>query len=118
MANEEEQLQFIGNPSAGRAVVKCGSRFADRCNEDYNNCMITTITQTNTVSIPPEVKEHFGIKPGYRLDWRWTDQKDEILIRVIPDRGALARQLLGAGRRFSPETDAVADLINERTAEE
>lgn len=79
--------------------------------------MITTITQTNTIPIPPEVKEHFGIKPGYRLDWRWTDQKDEIVIRVIPDRGHLARQLLGAGRRFSPETDAVADLVAERAVE-
>ncbi len=80
--------------------------------------MITTISQTNTIHIPPEIEAHFGIKPGYRLDWRWTDKQDEILIRVIPDRGALARQLLGAGRRFSPEKDAVADLITERAAEE
>ena len=79
--------------------------------------MITTITQTKTIKIPPEIEEHFGIKPGYRLDWRWTDKQDEILVRVIPDRGVLARQLLGAGRRFSPETDAIAALIAERAAE-
>lgn len=79
--------------------------------------MITTITQTDAFPIPPEIEQHFGIKPGYRLDWRWTDKRDEILIRVIPDRGELARQLLGSGRRFAPETDAVADLIAERAAE-
>jgi bifunctional DNA-binding transcriptional regulator/antitoxin component of YhaV-PrlF toxin-antitoxin module len=79
--------------------------------------MITTITQSNMINIPPEIERRFGIKPGYRLDWHWTEDKDEILIRVIPDRGALARQLLGAGRRFSPEEDAVAALIAERATE-
>ena len=38
-------------------------------------------------------------------------------IRVSPDRGELARRLLGAGRRFSPERDAVAELVAERAAE-
>jgi hypothetical protein len=41
--------------------------------------------------------------------------KDEIIVRVIPARGALARQLLGAGRRFSPDRDAVAELVAERS---
>jgi len=80
--------------------------------------MITTVTQTKMIRIPPEVERRFGIKPGYRFDWQWSEDKDEILIRVIPDRGALARQLLGAGRRFSPETDAVAALIAERAVED
>jgi bifunctional DNA-binding transcriptional regulator/antitoxin component of YhaV-PrlF toxin-antitoxin module len=79
--------------------------------------MITTVTPTNTIIIPPEIKQHFGIKPGYRLDWQPVAGKDEILVRVIPDRGALARQLLGAGRRFSPNRDAVAELVAERTDE-
>lgn len=69
------------------------------------------------VHIPPEIEQHFGIKPGYHLDWHWTEDNDEIVIRVIPDRGALARRLLGAGRRFSPEKDAIAALLAERTAE-
>jgi hypothetical protein len=38
-------------------------------------------------------------------------------VRVIPDRGELARCLLGAGRKFSPERDAVAELVAERAAE-
>jgi hypothetical protein len=40
-----------------------------------------------------------------------------LLVRVIPDRGELARRLLGAGREFAPERDAVAELIQERAAE-
>lgn len=79
--------------------------------------MITTITQTNMTAIPLEVKERYGIKPGFRFDWQPIEGKDEILVRIIPTRGELARQLLGAGRRFSPEQDAVAELIAERAAE-
>jgi len=58
-----------------------------------------------------------GIKPGSRLDWQPVEGKDEILVRVIPDRGRLARRLLRAGRALSPERDAVADLVAERAAE-
>jgi AbrB family looped-hinge helix DNA binding protein len=76
--------------------------------------MITTVAQKNMITIPAEVGRRFGIKPGYRLDWQPVEGKDEILIRVIPDRGELARRLLGAGRRFSPERNAVAELIAER----
>jgi AbrB family looped-hinge helix DNA binding protein len=81
---------------------------------EYNHTMITTVTQKNMVTIPAEVGRLFGIKPGYRLDWQPVEGKDEILVRVIPDRGELARRLLGTGKRFSPERDAVADLIAER----
>jgi AbrB family looped-hinge helix DNA binding protein len=80
--------------------------------------MITTVTQKNMVSIPPEVARKFGIKPGWKLDWQLVEGKNEIVIKVIPDRGELARQLLGAGRKFSPHRDSVAELIAEREAEE
>jgi predicted nucleic acid-binding protein len=36
---------------------------------------------------------------------------------VIPDRKAMAQQLLGAGRQFSPQRDSVSELIDEREAE-
>jgi len=78
--------------------------------------MITPVTQKNMITIPAEVARHFGIKPGYRLDWQLVEGKDEILVRVIPERGELARRLLGTGRRFSPERDAVAELVAERAA--
>jgi len=79
--------------------------------------MITTVTRKNMVTIPAEIGRRLGIKPGYRLDWQTVEGKEEILVRVIPDRGELARRLLGAGRQFAPEQDAVAELIQERAAE-
>ena len=82
-----------------------------------DSCMTTTVTQQNTVSIPAELGRRLGIKPGWRLEWHPVEGKDEILVRVIPDRRELARRLLGAGRRFSPERDAVAELVAERAAE-
>ena len=79
--------------------------------------MLTTITRKNMVTIPAEIGRRLGIKPGYRLDWQPVEGKEEILVRVIPDRSELARRLLGAGRKFAPERDAVAELIQERAAE-
>ena len=79
--------------------------------------MITTVTQKNMITIPAEIGRRLGIKPGYRLDWQPVEGKEEILVRVIPDRGELARRLLGAGRQFAPERDAVTELIQERAAE-
>ena len=40
---------------------------------------------------------------------------DEILTRLLALN--LARRLLGAGRKFAPERDAVAELIQERATE-
>jgi AbrB family looped-hinge helix DNA binding protein len=79
--------------------------------------MITTVTQKNMVTIPAEVARRFGIKPGWKLDWQPVEGKNEIVVRVIPDRGELARRLLGAGRKFAPHRDGVAELIAERETE-
>jgi AbrB family looped-hinge helix DNA binding protein len=79
--------------------------------------MITTVTQKNMVTIPAEVGQKLGIKPGWRLDWQLIEGRDEILVRVIPDRGERARRLLGASRKLSPERDAVAELVAERATE-
>lgn len=79
--------------------------------------MITTVTQKNMVTIPAEVGRKMGIRPGWKLDWQPVEGKEEILVRVIPDRGELARRLLGAGRKFSPDRDAVAELVAERAVE-
>lgn len=80
--------------------------------------MITTVTQKNMITIPAEVGRVFGIKPGWKLEWTPIEGRDEILVRVIPDRAELARRLAGSGKRFSPERDAVAELIAEREAED
>jgi AbrB family looped-hinge helix DNA binding protein len=79
--------------------------------------MITTVTQKNMVTIPAEVGRKLGIRPGWKLDWQPVEGKEEILVRVIPDRGELARRLLGAGRKFSPNRDAGAELVAERASE-
>jgi AbrB family looped-hinge helix DNA binding protein len=79
--------------------------------------MITTVTQKNMVTIPAEVGRKLGIKPGWRLDWQPVEGREEILVRVIPDRGERARRLLGAGRKFSPGRDAVSELVAERASE-
>ncbi len=79
--------------------------------------MITTITQKNMVTIPVDLARRFGIKPGWKLDWQAVEGKDEIVVRVIPDRAELARRLLGAGKKFSPQRDSVAELVAEREAD-
>ncbi|WP_374686056.1 AbrB/MazE/SpoVT family DNA-binding domain-containing protein [Promineifilum sp.] len=79
--------------------------------------MITTVTQKNMVTIPAEVGRAFGIRPGWRLEWTPNVERNEIVVRVIPDRGELARRLLGSGRQYKPERDSVADLIVERETE-
>jgi AbrB family looped-hinge helix DNA binding protein len=85
---------------------------------EHHRSMVTTVTQKNTVAIPAEVGQKMGIKPGWKLDWQPVEGREEILVRVIPDRGELARRLVGAGRRFSPERDAVAELVDERASED
>jgi AbrB family looped-hinge helix DNA binding protein len=57
--------------------------------------MITTVTQKNMVTIPAEVGRKLGIRPGWKLDWQPVEGREEILVRVIPDRGELARRLTG-----------------------
>lgn len=79
--------------------------------------MITTVTQKNMVTIPAEVARRYGIRPGFRLAWQAQPDSDEIVVRVIPDRREMARRLLGAGRRFGPDRDAVAELVAERAAD-
>ena len=79
--------------------------------------MKTTVTQKNMVTVPARIARLFGIKPGWKLEWLPIEGRDEILVRVIPDRGELARRLLGSGKKYQPERDAVADLIAGREAE-
>ncbi len=41
--------------------------------------MITTVTQKDMFTIPAEIGRRLGSKPGYRLDWRTVEDKEEIL---------------------------------------
>jgi len=53
----------------------------------------------------------------YPQGWQPVEGKEEIPVHIITDQGKLARQLLGAGRKFTPERDSVAELIQKRAAE-
>ena len=79
--------------------------------------MITTVTQKNMISIPADVGRKFGIKPGYKLDWQPIEGKEEILVKIIPDRAELARRFMGLGAKLAPERDIVAELDSEREQE-
>jgi hypothetical protein len=76
--------------------------------------MTTTVTTKNMVSIPVDLARMFGIKPGYTFDWSPTGRPEEIIVRVVPDRQALSRRLMGAGAVFSPSRSAVSELVQER----
>ncbi|MBE2205401.1 MAG: hypothetical protein IAE94_13800 [Chthoniobacterales bacterium] len=69
------------------------------------------------ISIPVELANKYGIKPGFTFDWKPGRNSEEIAVRVIPDRKTLARRLKGAGKIFSPDRDSVSELIAERESE-
>ena len=76
--------------------------------------MTTTVTESNQVSIPPEIARDLDIHPGTQLEWAKAGE-GAILVRPLPSRGEMARQLMGAGRRWlKPGADPVGDLIRER----
>ena len=76
--------------------------------------MTTIVTDSNQVSIPAEIVRDFEIHPGTRLEWAKTGE-GAITVTPLPSHGDLARQLLGAGRRWlKPGADPVGDLIRER----
>jgi hypothetical protein len=70
------------------------------------------------VSIPAEVARRFGIRPGYKLDWQPVEGKQEILIKIIPDRAELARQLSGCLAHLKPGYSVVDELVRERELED
>lgn len=85
----------------------------------FSISMITTVTQKNMVTIPAAITRKFSISPGCRMDWEpVAGCPDQIQVKVIPKRGDLARRLKGAGKAYSPERDAVAELVREREREE
>ena len=76
--------------------------------------MTTTVSEGNQVSIPPDLAREFGIHPGTRLEWAKAGE-GVITVKPLPNRGELARQLLGAGRHLlKPGADPIAELIRER----
>ncbi len=80
--------------------------------------MITTVTGKNQVTIPAKLAKQLEIEAGTRLDWS-TYEDDTIIVRILPRRGALARQLTGMGQAWlSDGDDPVKELIQERVQDD
>ena len=76
--------------------------------------MITTVTGKNQVTIPAKLAKQLEIEAGTRLDWS-TYEDDTIIVRILPRRGVLARQLAGMGQEWLTEDDdPIRELIIER----
>ena len=76
--------------------------------------MTTTVSESNQVSIPPDIAREFDIHPGTELEWA-RGGEGIITVKPLLRRGELARQLLGAGRHLlKPGADPVGDLVRER----
>ncbi len=81
--------------------------------------MITKLTGKNQVTVPAEVVEKAGLKPGTRLEWRVTGQPGLLEVRVLPDLASYARALRGAGRRsLRKRGSPVERLVKERSRED
>lgn len=80
--------------------------------------MITTVTTKNMVTIPIKLARKMGITPGCRLQWLPpAEGEDEIRVRIVPPRVELARRLLGAAQKWSPDQQAVRELLEQRQQE-
>ena len=81
--------------------------------------MVTTVTGKNQVTIPAEIVRGAHIQLGTQLDWTFDDKKRVLRVRILPSRGDLARQLLGAGRKYTRQgDDPIAELIAERVRDD
>jgi AbrB family looped-hinge helix DNA binding protein len=80
--------------------------------------MITTVTGKNQVTIPAKLAHQLDIQPGARLDWA-IGPDGVLIVRPLPKRGELARQVAGFGRQWlKPDSDPIAELIRERVADD
>ncbi len=81
--------------------------------------MITKVTGKNQVTIPAEIAQKAGLKPGSRLEWRLTDRRNILEVRVLPDPASLAETLRGKGKKYLKGRGSPVDrLVGERGLEE
>ena len=66
------------------------------------------------MSIPPDIAPEFDIHPGTRLEWG-KSAGGVITVKPLPSRAELARELMGASRRWlKPGVNPMGDLLRER----
>ncbi|NHZ72285.1 MAG: hypothetical protein GWP17_04265 [Aquificales bacterium] len=77
--------------------------------------MITTMTEKDQITIPAKIVKVLDIRVGTRLDWAIDEENNVLTVRLLPQRGQLARQAAGMGAEWLPaDADPVIDLIRER----
>jgi AbrB family looped-hinge helix DNA binding protein len=80
--------------------------------------MITTVTGKNQITIPAKIAKALDIQSGTRLEWD-IDENNDLVVRLLPQRGQLARQVAGMGADWLPaDVDPVAELIRERVQDD
>ena len=80
--------------------------------------MITTVTGKNQITIPAKIVRALDIESGMRLDWD-IDENNALTVRLLPQRGQLARLAAGMGAEWLPDdADPVTDLIRERVQDD
>jgi bifunctional DNA-binding transcriptional regulator/antitoxin component of YhaV-PrlF toxin-antitoxin module len=78
--------------------------------------MITTVTGKNQITIPAELAR--DITPGTRLDWA-KGTEGVLIVKIIPNRGELARRLAGRGKRYLRQgSNPIRDLVKDRARED
>ncbi len=77
-----------------------------------------TITGKNQITIPAVVVRELQLEPGMRLEFELSGERS-FIVRPQLSRGELARQVQGQWRHLlAPGEDPIADLIQEREAED
>jgi len=77
------------------------------------------MTGKNQVTVPAEIVDKAGLRPGTRLEWHTTDREHVLEVRVLPDAASLAAALRRSGKvHRRHKSGAVRRLIAEREREE
>lgn len=77
------------------------------------------MTGKNQVTVPAEIAAKAGLTPGTRLQWRLTNRRDVLEVRVLPNQASVAEALRGRGRKSMRKRGSPVDrLIAERSLEE
>ena len=80
--------------------------------------MTTIVTSKNQTAIPQEIAKKYHIRPGCRLEWLEGQDRSQLVVRIVSDRAALARELCGAGASLTDPKDVCRELSQERESED
>ena len=78
--------------------------------------MISTLTETNQVTVPAEIVKEMQLELGSRFEWTLGERPGTIVVEVLPS----VRQLLDRVRELGTTLDPriMDELIKERIRED